>query len=142
MKQSKMAYIYELIDECVENLSSVKHHAVYEHEYKTDEQLKNRCTVEKTAGASCFNEGVDVTEKIIDIIYDSADIVTWLASNSKDVLRVVTLEENCGKKYITNFNHNWNNGSLSCSQIVLFLEKDFDKAGCLIGMHVLTCYLE
>lgn len=142
MKQSKIQYLYEVIENCVENVLSEKNHAVYEHEYKTDEQLKTRCATEKTAGASCFNEGVDVAEKIADIIYDSTIIIPWLDSKTDDDLLVVTDEENCGRKFLRSGSHVWADGALTCTKVVLILGKARDMAGCVTKMYVKTCYPE
>jgi hypothetical protein len=142
MKQSKMQYFYEVIETCVEGLLSVKSHAVYEHEYKTDEQLKTRCAIEKTAGASCFNEGVDVVEKIVDIIYDSTVIIPWLDSETNDDLLIVTEEKGCGRKFLRSGNHVWADGALVCDKIILILGKRRDMAGGVTGMYVKTCYPE
>lgn len=142
MKQSKMQYLYEVIEKCVEKVLSEKNHAVYEHEYKTDDQLKTRCAVEKTAGASCFTKGVDVAEKIVDIIYDSTIIIPWLDSQTDCDLLIAVDEPKCGKKFLRSGNHVWANGSLECDKIILVLGKEKDIAGCLTKMYVKTCYPE
>ena len=143
MKQSreKCAYFYEIIEECVEKLSSEKHHAVYEHEYKSDEQLKTRCRTERIMGASCFNKGINVTKVIEDMIYDSPQLMPWLFSN-ESILRIAVKSKHCGKKFLKDQKHNWNDGAIVCNNILLFLEKEYDKANCVTGIHILTCYLE
>lgn len=142
MKQpkNKIEYLYGIIEDCVESLE--EHHAVFEHSYKTDEELKTRCAVEKTAGASCFNKGVDVAEKIADIIYDSVEILPWLKSTVNDPLRIVVEEEACGKKFLKDKKHNWDEGALICNKVVLLLGKEVDKYNCLVRMYVITCYAE
>lgn len=142
MKQSKMEYLYDVVGECVDSIENNEIHAVFEHEYKTDEQLKTRCAIEKTKGASCFNKGVDIVEKIVDIIYDSTNIIPWLAADTDEDLIITVDEENCGKKFLRSGSHVWADGALACSKIILILGKDRDIAGCVTKMYVKTCYPE
>lgn len=140
IKQSRNEYLYEVIEKCINNLSS-EHHAVYEHMYKTDEQLKTRCAVEKTEGASCFNAGTDIIEVVSDIIYDSVEILPWLANkDAADILRLVVASPNCGRKFLNSGRHNWKDGAIICNEVVVFLKKISDKCGCVTRLELVTVY--
>lgn len=140
--QSKMDYIYALIEECVESITQDTH-AIIEHQYKTDEQLKTRVSVEKTIGASCFAKDVDAVELITDCIYDSIEILQWMKNNKVTEDLIIHLEQDgCGKKFIKNRTHNWEDGAIVCNVVTVILGKKMDKAGCLTGIFLKTAYPE
>lgn len=137
---SRQSYYYELINRCIDEMNN-EHHAVFEHSYKTDEQLKLRVGCEGVIGASCFHEDMDIVETISDILYDAVEIIPWLknASANED-LRLVIKHPNCGKKYLKSRNHDWSKGAIPCNSIVVFLGKKMDMAGCVTGMYIKTAF--
>lgn len=137
MKQSDA---YEMIGDLIDRLTEEKHHAVYEHEYKTDEQLKTRIAVEKKNAASCFNEGIDITEVIIDAIEESSEILPWLTKSSEDILIIKAECENCGKKFLRSIEHNWENGAITCNQFEVILSKYRDKYSFVDYIYLYTAY--
>lgn len=137
-RQSK--YVYALIEECIEKLSSTDCHAVFEHEYKDDEQLKTRCRYEKIKGASCFNKGTDIVKIIEDALWDEIMIFKWLKSDTNGELRIVRPYKKCGKKFVNSGTHNWDDGPLTCNHVVMVFGKELDFAGCPIRLFVKTCY--
>lgn len=145
MKQYKNKYLYSLIEECVESMNN-NHHCIYEHSYKSDEQLKTRisCRQEAIRGASCFNEDCDILEIVSDIIYESTLILPWLKldESGKSDLRLVQEVPNCGKKFLKGFDHNWKDGAITCNKVIVILGKKLDKAGCVVQMYVKTAYPE
>lgn len=143
MKQSKMQYVYQIIEKCVENLQEIPSHAILEHTGKSDEQLINRIAVEKTQGASTFADGLDAVELISDCIYDSVELISWIKNNriTEDII-IHSEYSNCGRKFIKDRSHNWEDGSLPCDTVTVILGKVFDKGNCLIGIYVKTAYPE
>ena len=139
MKQSDA---YNMIGDLIDSLTEKKHHAVYEHEYKTDEQLKTRIAVEKKLAASCFAENMDVTETVCNIIEESPDVVNWILNSKDDFLRIKVEMKDCGKKYLKNINHNWNDGAIICNYVTVILGKDYDNYKYINGIHLLTAYPE
>ena len=146
MRQSKNMYFYGLIEECINSMDD-EHHCVFEHSFKSDEQLKTRisCRQESIRGASCFNEGDDIVEIVSDIIYDAPEVLPWLKldePSGKSDLRLVQEVPNCGKKYLRSYSHNWENGPIVCNKIVIILGKKLDKAGCVVQMYIKSAYPE
>lgn len=135
----KQSVIYEYINQFVESLNS-ECHAVFEHEYVSDENLKTRIKAESVSGASCFYDGCDVIELISDIVYDSTDIVIWLKNDEiREDLRIVADIPSCGKKYMRK-NHVWSDGAIQCDHVIVLLRKIYDKYGCLDKVVLLTAY--
>lgn len=139
MKQSDA---YEMIGDLIDRLTEKKHHAVYEHEWKTDEQLKTRIAVEKKPAASCFNEGTDITELIINAIEESSEVLPWLTKSNEDILIIKTACENCGKKFLRSIEHNWEDGAITCDYVIVIIGKDYDSCKYISGIHLLTAYPE
>lgn len=143
MKQSKMQYVYEIIEKCVEELETGTCHAILEHTQKTDEQLINRIAVEKTLGASTFSEEVDAVELISDCIYDSVELISWIKQDRiKEDIIIHSDCPACGRKFIKDWSHNWQDGSLPCNTVTVILGKRFDEGNCLVGIYVKTAYPE
>lgn len=142
MKQSKIEYLYGLIDECIDGLGNLDH-AVYMHEFQSDEELQHRCKTSSVRGASCFNEGDDICEIVTDIIYDAPELIPWMKLPGDEDLRLVVEVPACGKKFLKDFSaHDWADGALTCDHIVVILGKKLDFAGCLTSIFVRTAYPE
>lgn len=135
----KQALVYNLIEECCENLTA-EHHAVFEHEYKSDEKLMTRIKAEHTIGASCFNPDIDIVEAIKDAIYESETLLSYMKNDEvKDAFRISYEMENCGKKYLRK-DHDWSQGALACDHIIVIVQKVYDKYGYCSKLVVLTAY--
>ena len=131
-------FVADMIEDCSETLHDC--HAVYEHSFKTDEYLMNRCLTEDVKGASCFFQNINIEELICDMMYDSPDLPKWLCTGKEPYFRIVCDMEHCGKKYLKGKAHNWQDGPIICNQVLLFLGKDTDAAGGCTRLYVLTCY--
>lgn len=139
MKQTKNEYYYALIEKLVESIT-IEHHAVCEHDNKTDAVLKTRCSIEKK-NSSCFNfDKKEVIELITDAIYDDITLLAWIKSNVKDDYVITTTYENCGRKYIKSGTHIWKNGSLQCDQFRIILGKKHDLSGAVIQVYLKSAY--
>lgn len=135
-------YLYEVMNRCIEEMDN-EHHCVFEHSYKTDDQLKTRLSsrVEGVKGASCFYEDVDIAETVSDIIYDSMEILPWLKNTAEKTDLVVYAEyPDCGKKFLKSREHDWSTGAINCNTVALVLGKKTDIAGCVTKMYIKTCY--
>lgn len=137
-KFNKYAYTAQMIEKCSESLKNS--HAVFEHGYKTDEQLMTRCSVEDVKGASCFYEEIDIEEIILDMMYEAEGLPQWLCSGKELYFRTVMDYEGCGKKFLKSRSHDWTTGAIPCNKVVLILGKNVDVAGCCTRLFVYTCY--
>ncbi len=139
----KDSLFFEMLEDFeVDVLTRFYVHAVEEHSYVEDELLKNRIRVERVRGASCFSKDTDIRAMIVKMVRNSAKILVWLDSDRKEDFVIKAKKADCGKKFLNDKSHNWSNGALPCDTIVLILGKRFDKAGCLEGFYVKTCYPE
>lgn len=132
-------YFYQLIEECVETFNEA-HHAIFEHSFKTDEQLMNRIRCESVDGASCFSKEMDIVEVVSDIIYESTELLKWMKEKDDGDLRLSEPVENCGKKYLSSKAHDWRKGAIPCNTVIVILGKKYDISGSVIGIYVKTAY--
>lgn len=135
---TRAKYSYELVDGLVDSINT-DHHAVCEHGWTPDSHLIARMRTEKRSGASCFQKGTDIVEKIIDAIYDAEALVPWVNSKIKDDLTIVEPCKGCGKKFTKTCD--WVEGSsIPCDRFRIIIGKEFDKAGCLCGLFLKSAY--
>lgn len=136
----KQSYYYELINQCIDAMNN-EHHVVFEHSYKSDEQLKNRVSCEPIEGASCFNEDIDIVDLVSDIIYDAVEILPWLKNSSiTGDIRLVHKMPSCGRKFLKSRTHDWSTGAIECNTVVVFLGKQIDMAGGVTKMFIRTAF--
>lgn len=129
--EKRVAAIDKWFDEYIKETFHSVHqfgHLVNNHLNKSDTFLKNRCKVVKKNVSSFIGQEDTIVEMLLSIILEHRDeLIEYLADLDDDGTWEISgklWSEVQGKKFCNSINHHWEEGSLTCKEVVISFKKN------------------